>query len=230
MLPGQAMEDRRAAQVAAAARRAALARPHIPYPRWYLRRWHFLPEGYLSHRSVRLYEHVIRSLYNAGSEARARAALVGELRRLGATRILDLGCGPGLVLHDLARSMPHAELAGIDLSPYMLGRAAARLPAGVQLVHADARDLPFPGGRFDAVVSMHVLGHVPAAVGSAIAAEAVRVLAPHGTAYVVDHAWHPPTVLPGLRTVSGTALIGGLLRLRAARAPEATAAGGPRPA
>src|SRR5688572_15506886 len=68
MLPGQSMGQRRARDVAAAARRLARARPEVRFPRWYLRRWHFLPEGYLSDRSVLLYERAVRAFYNAGME------------------------------------------------------------------------------------------------------------------------------------------------------------------
>ena len=47
-----------------------MADPTERYPHWYLHRWHFLPEGYLSQRSVGIYQRLVPKLYYAGQEAR----------------------------------------------------------------------------------------------------------------------------------------------------------------
>lgn len=73
-------------------------------------------------------------------------------------RVLDLCCGQGNVSQAL-----HAHgcrVVGADFSPTMLGHARKRFPDG-EFVEADAQDLPFSDGEFDAVVSNLGLVHVP---------------------------------------------------------------------
>ncbi|WP_328603718.1 class I SAM-dependent methyltransferase [Amycolatopsis sp. NBC_00345] len=100
-------------------------------------------------------------------------------RVAGARRVLDLGCGDGLLLETLAGR--GAELlAGIDLSSGEL-EACRRRPAlaDADLRQGRAQELPFADGSFDAVVS-HMALMLMADVPS-IAAEVARVLAPGGT-------------------------------------------------
>ena len=121
---------------------APRANPAVGYPRWYLHRWHFLPEGYLSRRSVARYESVVRRLYNVLQEEHAHRAIAAILKKRSAREIVDIGCGPGRLLRTVGSLLPEARLHGVDLSPYMLERAAER--AGrVSLVHADGAALPF---------------------------------------------------------------------------------------
>jgi len=89
-------------------------------------------------------------------------------------RVLEVGCGTGLILQRVA---PHAaEAIGIDLSPGMLEAARAR---GLDVREAPATALPFEDGRFDLVYSFKVLAHVPE-IGTALE-EMARVTAPGGT-------------------------------------------------
>lgn len=72
-------------------------------------------------------------------------------------RVLDVGCGTGLLLKRLGGK---CRAVGLDLSPGMLRRARKRNP-DVPLVLGDAEHLPFKGGRFDAVFSVTVLQNLP---------------------------------------------------------------------
>lgn len=82
------------------------------------------------------------------------AALV---ERVGAgRRLLEVGCGTGLVLSRTAKFAAHAE--GVDLSPGMLAGARAR---GLTVREADCTQLPFEDGSFDVAYSFKVLAHVP---------------------------------------------------------------------
>jgi SAM-dependent methyltransferase len=90
-------------------------------------------------------------------------------------RVLDVGCGPGILLSAaLARD---ARPTGVDVSPGMIAEARRRHPA-VDLVEADVTDLPLADGAFDAAVGNFVLNHLPAPERAV--AEVARVLAPGG--------------------------------------------------
>ncbi len=71
-------------------------------------------------------------------------------------RVLEVGCGTGLILERLAEVAD--EAVGIDLSPGMLTRARER---GLEVREASATELPFEDESFDVVCSFKVLAHVP---------------------------------------------------------------------
>jgi ubiquinone/menaquinone biosynthesis C-methylase UbiE len=180
----------RAKELIAAAATASRSDPLVSYPRWYLHRWHFLPEGYLSRRSAAGYEHVIRRLYYQCRERHLNAAVVAELRKLRPASVLEVGCGPGRLLESVSEAEVTQDLVGVDLSPYLLERAEERAPAA-RLAHANGLSLPADEGAFDAVVASHYLGHLPARVRPAALREMARVLRPGGHLLLVDHRWHP---------------------------------------
>lgn len=70
-------------------------------------------------------------------------------------RVLEVGCGTGLLLHRAAQRAEHA--VGIDISAGMLQKAVER---GLDAVQADATALPFDDNTFDLVYSFKVLAHV----------------------------------------------------------------------
>ena len=91
-------------------------------------------------------------------------------------RVLEAGCGTGLILRGLERLTGEA-VVGVDLSSGMLSVARNRgLRAG--LVQASVDALPFPDAWFDTVVSFKVLAHVPA-IAQALS-ELGRVTRPGG--------------------------------------------------
>jgi ubiquinone/menaquinone biosynthesis C-methylase UbiE len=95
--------------------------------------------------------------------------------------VLEIGGGSGAMAGRLLTTYPRLRIIVTDYDQAMVAAAQARLApfadrAGVQ--QADATRLPFPDGRFDAVLSFIMLHHVidwEAALG-----EAVRVLRPGG--------------------------------------------------
>ncbi|MEW1754524.1 class I SAM-dependent methyltransferase [Streptomyces angustmyceticus] len=101
-------------------------------------------------------------------------------------RLLDLGCGDGLLLELLAAGEAGAgrALAGIDLSAEELRLARTRPGVeGADLRVCRAQRLPFQDGWFDGCVSHMALMLMSEA--EQVAAELARVLEPGGTLAVV---------------------------------------------
>jgi SAM-dependent methyltransferase len=102
-----------------------------------------------------------------GPAWRTTARLLGE----GPGALLDIGCGTGHCSAALAER--GWDVTGLDLSEDMLRRAGER---GVRVVRADAGELPFDAGTFDAAVSM--LTHTDFDDFAAAVREVARVLRP----------------------------------------------------
>jgi trans-aconitate methyltransferase len=83
-------------------------------------------------------------------------------------RLLDIGCGTGDQLFDLAARLPHTHLVGVDISDASIASARRRQaadPAGARLEFHAADYLAYAAAaRFDVLVSYSVLQFVPTAV------------------------------------------------------------------
>lgn len=119
----------------------------------------------------------------------------------GPSRVLDVGCGTGYLLRQLAARVPQAtELAGIDAAPAMIDAARAGASDGrLSFSVGTAEQLPWPADTFDLVVSTTSFDHW--ADQQAGLAECARVLAPGGRLVLVDQfsVWLLPTTLAGSR-------------------------------
>jgi ubiquinone/menaquinone biosynthesis C-methylase UbiE len=106
-------------------------------------------------------------------------------RHLG-EHMLEVGPGPGLTT-DLLRTKV-ARLTAVEIDPALAEPLAARLAGtNVEVVNADATDLPFPDGSFTAAASFTMLHHVPTAeLQDKLLAEVARVLEPGGAFMGVD--------------------------------------------
>src|SRR5258708_6929464 len=98
--------------------------------------------------------------------------------------ILDLACGTGFPLFELAQVYgPSCQVIGIDLWKEAVERARAKQQAyqlpNVQIVEADAAHLPFGDHEFDLIVSN--LGVNNFADPEAVLAEGFRVARPHAS-------------------------------------------------
>ena len=82
-----------------------------------------------------------------------------------ASRILELGCGPGNLWRENIPRIPQGwDVTLSDLSPGMVENAKSGLQdSSRRFEHRviDAQEIPFESGRFDGVIANHMLYHVP---------------------------------------------------------------------
>jgi ubiquinone/menaquinone biosynthesis C-methylase UbiE len=159
------------------------------YPHYYLRNFHWQSDGWMSDRSARLYDFSVEALFVGTASIMRRMAippLVESLHVHQRPAILDVACGTGQFLGQLRRTLPQAELTGIDLSPYYLARAS-RI-GGVKLVNENAEAMPFPEASFDAVTSIFLFHELPKSARVNVMREMHRVAKPGARAIICDSA------------------------------------------
>jgi ubiquinone/menaquinone biosynthesis C-methylase UbiE len=145
-------------------------------------------------------ERLIEVLETRGADPQQQAlrrAFLADVAFPPGARVLEVGCGTGVLTRVLGRWPGVGEVVGVDPAPAFLRRARA-LAAGLPTVtfrEADGRSLPFEGRSFDVVVFDSVLSHVPGPERAL--AEAFRVLRPQGWLAVFDGDYATTTVALG---------------------------------
>ena len=137
-------------------------------------------------------------LMESGSERRFAPWRADLWNRVRGKRVLEVGVGTG-------RNLPYypegTAVTAIDLSPRMLERArsrAARESVAVELIEADAQELPFPDASFETAVATFVFCSVPDSVLGL--SELRRVLVPGGQLLLVEHVLsRRPLIRPLMR-------------------------------
>jgi 2-polyprenyl-6-hydroxyphenyl methylase / 3-demethylubiquinone-9 3-methyltransferase len=112
-----------------------------------------------------------------------RTGFIAESCPLNGQRVLDIGCGGGVLAESLTRL--GARVTGIDLSQDLLGIAATHahdqnLPIEYRYISAEQLSAEEPG-TFDVVTCMEVLEHVPRP--DELVAACARALKPGGHAF-----------------------------------------------
>ena len=110
-----------------------------------------------------------------------------ELRQ--EANILDIGCGTGKLLNNLASQFPDLRGTGLDFSPEMLNQARESRSHRPRLifVRGNAESLPFAEEQFDAVFNTISFLHYQKP--ERVLSEVKRVLRPGGRFYLVDSSW-----------------------------------------
>lgn len=128
----------------------------------------------------------------------AARQLLEQAQLQGGERVLDVGCGRGLLLLGAAQRLPQGRAVGIDLWNLadLSGNARAATEANAlalglgertELVDGDMRAMPFADGEFDAVVSSLAVHNVYEGEGRELALrEIARVLKPGGCVLLQD--------------------------------------------
>lgn len=127
-------------------------------------------------------------------QRKMRETLLAEVPFPTNARVLEVGCGTGVMSRTLARWPDVVAVVGIDVAPSLLGKArnlAEDLP-NTTFREADGRSLPFEDETFDVVVFDTTLTHVPGPERAI--AEALRVLRPLGWLAVFDGDYATITV------------------------------------
>lgn len=71
------------------------------------------------------------------------------------SKVLDVGCAKGFMLHDFAQLIPGIEVAGIDVSSYAIETAMESIKPHLKV--ADVRSLPYKDKSFDLVISINTV-------------------------------------------------------------------------
>ncbi len=120
-------------------------------------------------------------------------------------KILDIGCGAGFAMVELAKSFPRCTCLGVDIEPNSI-RLAKQLirKNGLQdrvkadLVKGDEPEEFGPENSFDLVTLFAVLHEVSANLKGKLLGSVARALAPGGTLLILDPAY--PEKLSDLRS------------------------------
>ncbi len=121
----------------------------------------------------------------AGYKARLLLDLME--RQLGDSRtrrVLDVGCGVGLVDAELVSGV--GELHGIDTSRKSLAEAKQATPSA-HFTHFDGARIPHADAAFDLVFAICVVHHVSLRDRQAFVGEMARVTRPGGIVTIVEH-------------------------------------------
>ena len=129
--------------------------------------------------------------YDAMDHGEVNRCFVSDLLSAGLAggTVLDLGTGTALVPIELCLRCGECRVEAIDMAGAMLALARRRVTnAGfedrIHLVRADAKQLPFRHGTFDAVISNSIVHHI--AEPSAVLAETWRVARRGGLLFFRD--------------------------------------------
>jgi SAM-dependent methyltransferase len=96
-------------------------------------------------------------------------------------RVLDVGCGTGIVARQVASRLTDGSVTGLDVSSNMLEVAKATATeerVKAEWLEANAEELPFPESSFDLVLCQFALMFIPDKVGAL--AEMCRVVSTNG--------------------------------------------------
>ncbi|MDZ4685255.1 MAG: methyltransferase domain-containing protein [Planctomycetaceae bacterium] len=143
------------------------------------------PDDWTADRVQRFWDYYAshESLHGTYFGATAGAAVVHLLDLIGVLRgrVLDFGCGPGLILEHLCRR--DVEGYGVDSSEQSVlnaGRRCQGLPGFRDVQRVDNGPTPWPDGWFDLILCCETVEHVTPAIAAAIYAEQWRLLKPGG--------------------------------------------------
>ncbi len=105
------------------------------------------------------------------------------------TKILDVGTGTARIPIIISNLRPNCQIIAVDMAKSMLTIAQKNVDTAnrnnqIKLALADAKNLPFPSGEFDLVISNSLVHHLPDPLP--FFQEVKRVLKPFGSVLIRD--------------------------------------------
>ena len=173
------------------------------YPAYYRRTFHWQTDGYFSEHSAEVYELGVELLFRGTADIMRRQVIppiTRYVRERGVAadgpdagaglRLLDVACGTGRTLHQLARTFPAMQLHGVDLSPAYVRTARRRLADVPELTLAveNGEHLPWADATFDVVTSTYLFHELPRNARRNVVRELLRVVKPGGLVVLEDSA------------------------------------------
>ncbi len=162
-------------------------------PDYYTQNFHYQSGGWLTGESARIYDVQVETLFFGAAGAMRRQAIppIAEFirgRNQRQLRLLDVACGSGRFLGQLAQAFPAMPMTGADLSQAYLDEAARFLDRrrNISFQQANAEALPFAEGSLDIVTCVYLYHELPNEVRRRVTSEIARVLKPGGLFVFVD--------------------------------------------
>ena len=87
--------------------------------------------------------------------------VLNAINNIHFNKVLDLGCGTGVILKEISSINSDVELFGLDLSENMIAKATQRLGTTATLSVGDAENLPYADNTFDLVCCVESFHHYP---------------------------------------------------------------------
>ena len=139
-------------------------------------------------RSSRFYNPIVEPWLRSIKEQ-----IVQECLRLNLSRVLDVGCGTGTLVGMLRKEGIRA--VGLDPSPGMLRVSRGNSQGSFALVRGRGERLPFSSGSFQGAIFSMVIHENPPSRRRELLEDALRVLDPRGTLFILDY--HKPSTASG---------------------------------
>ena len=166
------------------------------FPAYYRRNFHWQTDGYFSDHSAEVYELGVELLFRGMADVMRRQIIppitrfVREVGGAERVRLLDVACGTGRTLHQIAVAHPAMRFTGIDLSPAYVRLARRRLEDVSELTLAveNAETMPWTDASFDILTSVYLFHELPSNARRNVAREMFRVLRPGGLVVIEDSA------------------------------------------
>lgn len=128
----------------------------------------------------------------APDQVALRAYIVEQSGLKSGETVLEIGCGTGRLLSDLALTIgPSGRAFGLEPQPLFAKEAEQHiseqnLAVTTRILSGRAEDIPLPDSSIDICVAQTVLIHIPTDVLPRVFAEVKRVLKPGGRFISVD--------------------------------------------
>jgi arsenite methyltransferase len=161
--------------------------------------WSFLVLFYTGATTILTLGFALWMLYNNYvTKFKIIKKIVASLDLKGGETVLDMGCGRGLLLIELARSLPFGKAYGIDLwqekdqsgnnkEKTLQNARVAGVEYRIEVETGDIQSLPYPDNSFNAVLSNLVIHNIPRQEDRERALkEMLRVLKPGGKFVISD--------------------------------------------